>query len=285
MMDDQANPLPDELPADENVQRPAIPANADLYPDFVGSLIYDIRQLLVPIRQWATIYPMVTNPEDQRAAIQSIKARSEQARKCLELAQEAVRVETRPDWNWRRNKPAATDLRPEVLNLVESLRVLSDEESARRIAEKTKGTFGAGDWDPVFFFSAVPIDAPPAWIDPHRASYLLDTLGHVIGWFHGPKRIEITASWDDEYWRLDVFYEGDSFEPLQRTWEAYLERDSLLVFNYVMEGLALGLCQKTARLHGGDLDLRFASAPRRPGLPPLLDQLTIALRLRRANRV
>jgi hypothetical protein len=34
-MDDQAHAVPDEPPADENDQRPAIPANADLYPRFV----------------------------------------------------------------------------------------------------------------------------------------------------------------------------------------------------------------------------------------------------------
>jgi hypothetical protein len=272
-------------PADENDGRHAIPANADLYPGFVGSLLYEIRQLLLPVRSWAQLYQMVTNPEDQRAAIQSIKARSEQAIKCLELAQEAVRVETRPDWSWRSNAPAAIDLQPDVLKLVESLRLLSDEESARRIAEKTKGTFGASDWDPVVFSSTVPDDTPPAWIDPHRVSILFQTLGDVVSWFNQPDQIDINVSWDDEYWRLNLFYQGDSFEPLQRAWDAYRQRDSLLAINYVMEAFALALCQKTARLHGGDLDLHFASGPPRPGLMPLLKQLTIALRLRRADRI
>jgi hypothetical protein len=284
-MDDQIDPPPADPTASQRDTKPAIPANADLYPGFVGGLIYEIRQLLVPIRQWATIYPMVTNPEDQRAAIQIIKARSEQARKCLELAQAAVRVETRPDWVWRSNAPAAIDLQPNVEKLVDSLRVLSDEEKARRAAAKSEGQQYYSDPDAVRFSASVPADAPPAWIDPHRASILFQTLGDVIGWFNQPDHIDINVSWDDEYWRLDVFYEGDSFEPLQRAWVAYLERDSLLTFSYVLEGLALGLCQKTARLHGGDLDLHFASAPRRPGLPPLLDQLTIALRLRRADRM
>jgi hypothetical protein len=203
----------------------------------------------------------------------------------LELAQEALWTETRPDWSWRSNVPAAIDLRPDMLKMVESLRVFSDEESARRVAEKTKGAFGASNWDPVVFSSTIPIDAPPAWIDPYRGSYLLQSLGDVVSWFHGPEKIEITVSWDDEDWRLNLFYQGDSFEPLQRAWEAYRQRDSLLAFNYVMEGLALALCQKTARLHGGDLDLHFASGPPRPGLMPLLKQLTIALRLRRADRL
>jgi hypothetical protein len=39
-------------------------------------------------------------------------------------------------------------------------------------------------------------------------------------------------------------------------------------------------CSKKARLHGGDLDLHFASGPLMPRQIPSIDQLTIAIRLR-----
>jgi hypothetical protein len=75
-MADQVHAVPDEPPADENDQRPAIPANADLYPDFVGSLIYDVRSLLMSVRGFAGLYPMISTPEDQLAAMDVIKNRT-----------------------------------------------------------------------------------------------------------------------------------------------------------------------------------------------------------------
>jgi hypothetical protein len=95
----------------------------------------------------------------------------------------------------------------------------------------------------------------------------------------------ISGSEGDETWVITIVFRGFWSVALEEEWRAYQQQQRLILAPLSMEGLALAMMHKVARLHGGDFDLRFASGPIKPGEKSIGTQLTIALRLRRADRV